>query len=410
MFTKLGNPHSASHRRGLIIAGALCAALGSSAAFGQTAFGASSTIVFPTVASTGTFVGNVTLYNPNASDITVHVNYFDANNLAVPGAKACNDIVISANRSVQFALGDQCTLGAGSHFGTLVVADSAGTNPVVGYSRTENVAGAGFSIEAFPLDDFTTGASDSIGLRQSAAPPTYQTNCFVASLGGAVTYDLKLFDDSTGAQIGNTVSGSLNAFEQFRYLDVFSAVAAPAGDYANVRAQFVRTSVDPQPLVGFCTVQDNVSFGADFRIAKSEQPQPSPTPTQTITTATWAGGMSTLNANQTTYIFVSPTATAVLSGTGTVTVTGVGEFRTNGSSASIGVALCYQDATTLGAPIIALTAPINFTATSILAVKSASGSVSLGAGTYNVGMCATNSTNNPVQKNGNSVGVVAIAQ
>jgi hypothetical protein len=407
MSTKRSNPLSASRRRGLVVAGALCAALASTGAFGQTAFGASSTIVFPVVASTSTFVGTVTLYNPNLSDLTVHLDYFDANNLATAGAKVCNDVVIPANLSVQFTLGDQCALEPGSHFGVLVVADSAGANPIVGYSRTENNAGAGFSIEAFPLDNFATGQSNAVGLKQSAAPPTYQTNCFVTSLGSAVTYDLKLIDGTTGAQIGNTVSGSLNAFEQFRYLDVFAAASAPPGDYSNVRAQFIRTSAVPQPLIGFCTVQDSVSFGADFRIGKTQAPPPPAV--QTLSSATWQGAMITLNSNQPTYVFMGPTATATLNVAGTVTANGGGEFRTNGGSSNITVAVCYQDAVALG-PITPMGTPSSLTATSTLAVRFATGSASLPAGTYNVGLCATNPSIGPVQKNGNTVGVVTVTQ
>jgi hypothetical protein len=93
----------------------------------------------------------------------------------------------------------------------------------------------------------------------------------VGSLDQAVSYELRLFDDATGAQIGGTVSGSLAAFQQHRYLDVFgsSGVNASPGDHVNVRAQFTQTSGGTANLVGFCTVQDNTSFGADFRIAKS---------------------------------------------------------------------------------------------------------------------------------------------
>jgi hypothetical protein len=86
-----------------------------------------------------------------------------------------------------------------------------------------------------------------------------------------VSYQLRLFNDATGTQIGGTLSGSLAAFQQFRYLDVFGikGVNAPAGDRANIRAEFTQTSGGTANLIGFCTVQDNTSFGADFRIAKS---------------------------------------------------------------------------------------------------------------------------------------------
>jgi len=398
---------TALRRQRLTVAAALCTAMASSAAFGQTAFGAAPTVVFPIVASTGTFIGTVTLYNPNLSDVTVHLNYFDANNLAAPGAKVCNDLVIPANLSVQFVLADQCTLGPGSHFGPLVVAESVGTHAIVGYSRTQSNAGEGFSIEGFPIDNFATGQSNAVGLKASSVAPGYQTNCFVGSLGGAVTYDLKLFDDATGAQIGSTVSGSLNAFEQFRYLDIFSAVGATPGEYANVRAQFIRTSADAQPLVGFCTVQDNVSFGADFRIAKTEAPPPPDV--QTLTSVNWGGAMITLNANQLTYTFMGPTATATLNVAGTINVSGGGEFTTNGGTASVTAAVCYQDAVALGA-LTSMGTPNSFTATSTTTRTFLSGSASLPAGTYNVGLCATDSTNSPVQKNGNTIGVVTISQ
>ena len=60
------------------------------------------------------------------------------------------------------------------------------------------------------------------------------------------------------------------SFQQYRYLDIFwiDGVNAPAGDQSNVRAEFTQTSGGSANLIGFCTVQDNTSFGADFRIAK----------------------------------------------------------------------------------------------------------------------------------------------
>lgn len=403
MFTKQSKPSPASCRHGLIAAGALCVALASSGAFGQTAFGAAPTVTFPLVSSTATFLGHITLYNPNAADVTVALDFFDADNTAVPGAKACNDVVIPANTSVQFALRDQCTLEAdGGHFGILVVSDKAGSNPILGYSRTENNAGAGFSIEGFPVANFTSGVANATGLRQSAAPPGYQTNCFVSSLGGAVTYDVKLFDGSSGAQIGNTLSGTLNPFEQFRFLDVFGAVAAPAGDYANVRAEFTRTSVDPQPLVGFCTVQDNVSFGADFRIAKDNVPA-----TQPAATTQWQGTMFTIGSNQSSFAFAGPTATASLIATATITASGTAAIGINGGTKDITLNVCYQNQVGPG-PVIAMGTSVPLTATTTLTSYIVSGSAVLSAGNYNIGVCAINPANGPVNKNGNTVGVVAI--
>jgi hypothetical protein len=393
--------------RHLIVGVALGLALCASAN-AQTVFGGSTTLVFPVVASTSSFTGHVTLYNPNATDVTAQLDYFEANNLPAPGTRSCTDVVVPANTSIEFTLDEKCSLEPGSHFGLMTVSDAAGTNALLGYSRTENSAAIGFSIEAFPAANFTSAVSNVTGLKSGSTPPGFMTNCFVASLGGAVTYDLSLFDGTTGAQIGNTLSGSLNAFEQFRYLDIFAAAAAPAGDYSNVRAQFTRTSADSQPLIGFCTVQDNVSFGADFRIGKT-QTVPPPV-VQTLTSATWNGQMSTLNSNQLTYIFVGPTASATLNGDGTLTANGGGEFQTNTNTANITVAVCYQDATTLGL-LSPISVPSSLVVTSAGPVVSfGTGSVSLPAGTYNVGLCAKNGGNVPVQKSGKTIGVVTIAQ
>jgi endosialidase-like protein len=239
----------------------------------QTTAGLSTTIVFPVSAQTPSFGNEVTLYNPGPNALTASVSFYEGNNSGTPGPKVCNDVVVSANRSVQITLGSQCALGIGGHFGLLVVADKAvpPSNAFYGYMRVQTPQGQGFSVEGFPVTNFNNQVSHSVGLKRQAAAPTFQTNCFVASLNQAVSYELRLFNDTTGAQIGGTLSGSLQPFQQFRYLDVFgvNGVNALAGDQLNVRAQFTPTSGGSANLIGFCTVQDNASLGADFRIAKS---------------------------------------------------------------------------------------------------------------------------------------------
>ena len=135
----------------------------------------------------------------------------------------------------------------------------------------QNPSGIGFSVEGFPLEDFNNQVSHVIGLTRQGGSPGYWSNCFVGSLDQPVSYALKLFNGASGAQIGNTLTGSLAAFKQFRYLDVFgvNGVNAPAGDQFNVRAEFTQTSGGSANLIGFCTVQENTTFGADFRVAKS---------------------------------------------------------------------------------------------------------------------------------------------
>ncbi len=239
----------------------------------QTTAGLATTVVFPLSAQTASFAGEITVFNPGPNTLTASVAFYEGNNSGSPGPKICNDITVSPGRSLQTMLATQCALASGGHFGIVVVADKAvpQANAFYGFMRVQTPQGQGFTVEGFPISNFNNQVSHATGLKRQASSPTFQTNCFVGSLDQPVDYELKLFNDTTGAQIGGTLSGSLQPFQQFRYLDVFGAngVNAPAGDQFNVRAQFTPTSGGNANLIGFCTVQDNTSFGADFRIAKS---------------------------------------------------------------------------------------------------------------------------------------------
>jgi len=243
----------------------------------QTTAGASSTIVVPVVASTGSFVSEIAVFYPGpfsgpATSMAINVFYYDANGLTSPGLKPCTQLSINAGETKSFLLASQCTLGAGSHFGMLVLQDAAAekTNYFVAFNRTESIGvHEGFSVEGFPIGNFSGQGAVASGLKRVAALPGFQTNCFVGALGEPVDYQVQLFD-SSGAQIGSTLSGTLGAWQEVRYLDIFSAVGAAPGDYTNARAIFgVTDSPNVPSLIGFCTVQENQNFGADFRIAKS---------------------------------------------------------------------------------------------------------------------------------------------
>ena len=241
-------------------------------AHGQSTVGTGSTVVFPITAQTASYASEVTLYNPNESTVSLSIAFYEAINSSSPGAKPCASANIAAQRSLQFSVGVQCRLPAGSHFGVLVVTDASPghDNAFYGYTRVQNPQGIGFSIEGFPARTFTNEVSQVVGLKKQAAFPTYQTNCFVGALDQPVSYRLRLFKDTTGARIGNTLVGSLDAFQQFRYLDVFgpNGVNAPDGDQFNVRAEFTQTSGGSAKLVGFCTVQDNTSFAASSELPR----------------------------------------------------------------------------------------------------------------------------------------------
>jgi hypothetical protein len=243
----------------------------------QTTVGIGTTIVFPDVAQTASYATEVTLYNPNAEELVASVAFYGAvNSPGGSGPKTCTNVSVPAGRSLQFSLGAVCALPAGNNFGLMVVKDSAvpASRPFYGYTRVQNPQGIGFSIEGFPIDNFNYKTGHSAGLKRLAATPSapaYQTNCFVGSLESSVHYELRLFNDTTGTQVGGVVSGIIGPYSLYRFLDVFgtNGVHAPDGDYYNIRAQFAELDGGTAKMIGFCTVQDNTSFAADFRIAKN---------------------------------------------------------------------------------------------------------------------------------------------
>ena len=70
-----------------IAAALICGAIAATPAAAQTAFGSSTTIVFPVAANTQTFTTTVTLYNPNGADITVKAS----GNATVKGSKIAHN-------------------------------------------------------------------------------------------------------------------------------------------------------------------------------------------------------------------------------------------------------------------------------------------------------------------------------
>lgn len=246
--------------------------------------GAGAIVIIPVVVSSASFATHVSVYNPSpfALTATVQVTYFGAPGTTAPGQLSCGSLSISAGHSAEFDFQTQCGLPAptGGRFGLLqLVSDptTVGVVPIVAFSRVSNPQGIGFSVEAFPVGTFEGGAQNAIGLKRQAAAPGYQTNCFIAALAEDVPgYSIKLFNGA-GTQIGNTITHStLAAHAMVRYLDIFAAAGA-AGDFSGVRAEFLNTDATAngpgQQIVALCTVQDNVSFGADFRIAKVMQPR-----------------------------------------------------------------------------------------------------------------------------------------
>lgn len=227
-------------------------------------------VVLPVVANTASFSSQVFIYNPNGQTLNLAVDYVGGVGTLLPGLRSCTATVVAPDRTVVIDVGTQCTLGAGNNFGQLRLMSTSTANlPFTAYARVQTPAGVGFSIEGVPAGLFSLDHVVA-GLRSGGAAPSYQTNCFVGTLGEAADYQIALIDASTGAQLGSTISGSLAADALVRVLDVFTAALVPPGTYINVNAYITENTVGAEPaLLAFCTVQENTALSADYRIGKS---------------------------------------------------------------------------------------------------------------------------------------------
>lgn len=230
---------------------------------------AASAILLPVVAHTGSFSAEVYVHNGNATPITLDVDFHEADNSSIPGARPCSAFAVPASTTRLFTLTDNCALGDGPHFGMLALQESTGAHVFTAFARTQTPAGVGFTVDGRPIASFGSGPAFVDGLKRSSTGPQYLSNCFVGALGAQVDYRLDL-STSDGVPIGRPLVGSLAAHHMLRYLDVLAAAGAPAGDYEGVRAKFTETTAGNAPLVAFCTMQESVTFSADFRIAKAD--------------------------------------------------------------------------------------------------------------------------------------------
>ena len=179
-----------------------------------------------------------------------------------------------------------------------------------------------------------------------------------------------------------------------------------------MRAEFTRTSLGSQQMVAFCTVQDNATFGADFRIAKALVPPPPPPPPPPVGTlvlaGTWNGTLPSLLVGPPLNFIGTPTS-VVLASSGGLNAYGGGWFARNsaGGAGSLTLGVCYQDQSGPG-PVTVMGSTSTYSVSGSQSWHYAAGSASVAAGTYNVGLCAQNSGTNSINKNGNTSGFVFV--
>jgi hypothetical protein len=216
--------------------------------------GAGTQIIIPIVASTGSFSSEITLKDESGTSNTVSMQFVEATGSASPGVKACTSIALSAFQVTTVTLGTQCGLGAGGHFGYVLLKAAASNRWFFAFSRTSNPQGIGFSVEGYPIGHIGGGDpfSEVGGVKRKAATgssPAFQTNCFVASLDDPVDFAISV-DDANGS---GTVIGTLAPFQMQRFLDIYTAAGAPAGDHDNTTVTFEKTDANqfPNTLIGF---------------------------------------------------------------------------------------------------------------------------------------------------------------
>lgn len=256
--------------RKLVLGTALVSAIAAFPAAAQTP-GYSTIVTLPVVVQSSTYGSAIFVHNPGGTSTAVNAYYIGATGSATVGLIGCPQFVVPANTTFQLSLTAMCPLNAGSNFGRLVLWEADPLNePFTAYSRVETFSGNGFSIEGYTIGSLANTASFSYvnGLRRQAAAPGYQSNCFIGALNEAVGVQWELWTN-TGVQIGTNQTVNLTANQFVRVLDVFTAAGAPAGDYTNVRARFSELGGNEASFVAFCTVQNNTSFDADFRMAKT---------------------------------------------------------------------------------------------------------------------------------------------
>jgi len=168
---------------------ALAAAATSLPGFAQTTAGAGTVMVLPLASNIpGAYSTTVFVRNPSSNpQITLKVRYYQSNsgNPAGNGTPyTCSNLVIPSNQVVTFDLASQCTFpGPGvNNFGQIVLEDITSipdvkTHPFFAYSRTEATTGNGFSVEGFPVGNFSSSTADAVGLKQTPSTAPHLRPC-----------------------------------------------------------------------------------------------------------------------------------------------------------------------------------------------------------------------------------------
>ena len=187
----------------------------------QTTAASGTVIVLPIAASIpGAYATTVFVRNPNVNAITLNVRYYQADNASPPGdgnPLTCSQLTVLGNLAVHVrSRNASARSSAPGNFGQLVLEDVTSTykiNSFYAYSRSQESNGNGFSVEGFPVGNFSSSSSDVLGLKATTAAPHYRSNCFVGALGEPVNYQILLVQGENGVVLGS-LTGSVGAYHR----------------------------------------------------------------------------------------------------------------------------------------------------------------------------------------------------
>src|SRR5690348_1580672 len=168
---------------------------GAATGYAQTTAASGTVIVIPNAANTSSFGNEITVHNPQNSSITLDVLFYEATTSSSPGLHTCTQFTLPAGAALNFQLVNQCSMDASNHHGMLILQDSA--TPKVNYfyahGRLQTPFPIGYSVEGFPIGNFSGQQSGVLGLKRTATGNLYASNCFIGALGETLHYKIQLF-------------------------------------------------------------------------------------------------------------------------------------------------------------------------------------------------------------------------
>jgi hypothetical protein len=228
----------------------------------------------------------IDVHNPGGLPITVTATYFGAFTTATPGRVACTKqvLTVGAGATAEFSLASICPLNAGLNFGRLelsTLAPGGQDDPAGGvFLASARVSGSGgyFAVEGFPQGNLSGNKRFAAvtGLKSGLVGGSqWRTACFGAALNeGPVPMIIRLVDGN-GNALGSTAGAVLDpasGFESVDFPDIFTAVGAPPGNYADVTALVSTSLQGPGPggpgVFGLCRIANLTSGQEAFQVAK----------------------------------------------------------------------------------------------------------------------------------------------